>query len=91
MPALLIALGAHTPMTDDQLRRMYGEIPLPLFHAHDWRHDVETLGEVPAEFICRQSEGKLNYAWPVQVNQMVTRGGFDSRVGRSVRLCPMKS
>jgi hypothetical protein len=73
----LIALGAHTPMTDGQLRRMYGEIPLPLFHSHDWRHDVETLGEVPAEFICRQSEGKLNYAWPLQVNRMVTRGGFD--------------
>ncbi len=75
--AILIALGTHTPMTADQLTRMFGEIPLSLFHAHDWRHDVETLGEVPAEFIGRQSEDKLNYTWPVQVNRMVTRGGFD--------------
>jgi nickel-dependent lactate racemase len=75
--AVLIALGTHTPMAASQLTRMYGEIPLTLFHSHDWRHDVETLGEVPAEFICRQSEGKLNYTWPVQVNRMVTRGDFD--------------
>ncbi len=75
--AILVALGTHTPMTAGQLTRMFGETPLPLFHAHDWRHDVETLGEVPAEFIGRQSEGKLNYPWPVQVNRMVTRGGFD--------------
>jgi len=44
---------------------------------HNWRTDVETLGEVPAEFIREQSEGKLSYAWPAQVNRLVSRGGFD--------------
>jgi nickel-dependent lactate racemase len=38
---------------------------------------VETLGEVPAEFIREQSEGKLNYAWPAQVNRLISQGGFD--------------
>jgi len=38
---------------------------------------VETVGEVPAEFIHEQSEGKLNYAWPAQVNRLLTQGGFD--------------
>jgi nickel-dependent lactate racemase len=44
---------------------------------HDWRTDIETLGEVPSEFIREQSEGKLNYAWPAQVNRLVSQGGFD--------------
>jgi nickel-dependent lactate racemase len=44
---------------------------------HNWRTDVETLGEVPAEFIHEQSEGKLNYAWPAQVNRLIVHGDFD--------------
>ena len=44
---------------------------------HNWRTDIETLGEVPAEFIHEQSEGKLNYAWPAQVNRLISQGGFD--------------
>src|SRR6202035_652744 len=35
------------------------------------------LGEVPAAFIHEQSEGKLNYPWPAQVNRLVAHGGFD--------------
>jgi nickel-dependent lactate racemase len=38
---------------------------------------VETIGEVPAEYIREQSEGKLDYAWPVQVNKLLSLGGFD--------------
>jgi nickel-dependent lactate racemase len=56
---------------------MLGAIPTELFRVHNWRTDVETLGEVPAEFICEQSEGKLNYAWPAQVNRLIVHGGFD--------------
>jgi len=75
--AVLPALGTHTPMSPEELARMYGDMPLALFQAHNWRCDVETLGEVPAEFIHEQSEGKLSFAWPVQVNRMLLRGGFD--------------
>jgi nickel-dependent lactate racemase len=56
---------------------MYGDMPLDLFQVHNWRTDIETLGEVPAEFIREQSEGKLSYAWPAQVNKLISRGGFD--------------
>jgi nickel-dependent lactate racemase len=38
---------------------------------------VVTLGEVPAEFIQEQSEGKLDYSWPAQVNRLLVEGGFD--------------
>ncbi len=75
--AVLPALGTHAPMQPDQIQRMFGAVPLDLFRVHNWRTDVETLGEVPAEFIHEQSEGKLNYAWPAQVNRLITRGGFD--------------
>ncbi|MGD0629910.1 MAG: lactate racemase domain-containing protein [Terracidiphilus sp.] len=75
--AVLPALGTHTAMRPDQLTHMFGDVPQSLFHVHNWRTDVETLGEVPAEFIREQSEGKLSYAWPAQVNRLVSRGDFD--------------
>jgi nickel-dependent lactate racemase len=56
---------------------MFGTMRIELFRVHHWRTDVETLGEVPSEFIHEQSEGKLNYAWPAQVNRLITSGGFD--------------
>jgi len=77
LKAVLPALGTHTAMRADQLDRMFPGIPHGLFHVHRWRTDVETLGEVPAEFVQAQSEGKVNYAWPAQVNKLVSQGGFD--------------
>lgn len=75
--AVLPALGTHAAMQPEQIARMFGAMPLQLFRVHNWRTDVETLGEVPADFIYEQSEGKLNYAWPAQVNRMIAHGGFD--------------
>jgi len=77
LQAVLPALGTHAAMRPDQIARMFGAMPQELFHVHDWRTDIETVGEVPAEFIQEQSEGKLNYSWPVQLNRLVAHGGFD--------------
>jgi len=77
LQAVLPALGTHAGMRPEQIARMFGSMPQQLFHVHNWRTDVETLGEVPREFIHEQSEGKLNYAWPAQVNRLIVRGGFD--------------
>jgi nickel-dependent lactate racemase len=77
LKAVLPALGTHTAMGTDQLTSMFGDVPQNLFHVHNWRTDVETLGEVPAEFIREQSEGKLSYPWPAQVNRLISRGNFD--------------
>lgn len=74
---VLPALGTHVPMRPDQLSQMFGEIPHDRFLVHNWRTDIETLGEVPAEYIREQSEGKLNYAWPAQVNKHLVHGGYD--------------
>ncbi len=72
--AILPALGTHTAMSEPTLARMFGNLPRDLFRVHRWRDDVVTLGEVPAAFIHEQSEGKLNYPWPAQVNRLITEG-----------------
>jgi len=77
LQAVLPAIGTHTPMRPDQIEHMFAGMPQKLFHAHNWRTDIETLGELPAEFIREQSEGKLDYSWPAQVNKLISQGGFD--------------
>jgi nickel-dependent lactate racemase len=77
LQAVLPALGTHAAMKPEEIGRMFGAMPQELFRVHNWRTEVETLGEIPADFIREQSEGKLHYAWPAQVNRLITRGGFD--------------
>lgn len=74
---ILPALGTHTPMTDEQISHMFGKTPKTLFRDHDWRNDVLTVGEVPAEYIRTISEGKVDFPWPAQVNKLLVEGGFD--------------
>ena len=87
LQAVLPALGTHAPMQPDQIARMFGAMPQNLFKVHNWRTDVETLGEVPSEFIHEQSEGKLNYAWPAQVNRLISTADSIS-FSPSARSCP---
>ena len=74
---ILPALGTHKAMTDGEIATMFGETPRDLFRVHDWRNDIVTLGEVPSEFMLEVSEGKLDYTWPAQVNQLIRDGGHD--------------
>jgi nickel-dependent lactate racemase len=74
---ILPALGTHTAMTEREIKTMFGNTPLSLFRVHDWRSDIVTLGEVPAEFIYQQSEGKLDYPWKAQVNKLLVEGNYD--------------
>ena len=53
--AVLPALGTHKRMSPEQIAGMFGNVPRGLFHAHQWREDVETIGVVPREFIYEQS------------------------------------
>ena len=77
LKAVLPAIGTHTPMRPDQIAHMFGNMPQELFKVHNWRTDIVTLGELPASFIREQSEGKLDYTWPAQVNKLISQGGFD--------------
>jgi nickel-dependent lactate racemase len=77
LSAILPALGTHAAMSPEQLTRMFGDVPQSLFHVHNWRTDIETIGEVPSAFIQEQSEGKLNFSWPAQVNRLILEGNYD--------------
>jgi nickel-dependent lactate racemase len=71
------ALGTHSPMTGQEMDKMYPGVPQDLFREHRWRKDLVTLGTVPGKFIKEQTEGKLDFDWPAQVNSLLVEGGFD--------------
>ena len=49
-------------MTREQTEGMYGDIPFERFIPHNWRKDVVKLGEVPAEYMEKISEGSWREA-----------------------------
>ncbi len=74
---IIPALGTHFAMTEDEIRHMFGPaIPLDRFVVHDWRNDVQHLGDVPGELISELSEGKLDYSVSVLTNKILF-GGYD--------------
>jgi len=74
---VLPALGTHAKMSTAERERMFGEVPGSVFRVHDWRNEVVTLGEVPAAFVEKVSEGRVSYPWPAQVNRLLKDGGHD--------------
>lgn len=77
LKAVLPAIGTHSPMTPSEIGHMFGGVPHSLFHVHDWRNGIVTLGEVPAGYVKEQSGGLVDFAWPAQVDKLVAEGGFD--------------
>ena len=71
------ALGTHFPMPDWQLDRMFPKVPRDKIRVHDWRNDVVTVGEVPAEFVREATEGIHQRPWPAQLNRLLLEGGHD--------------
>ncbi len=74
---VLPALGTHVPMTDVQIAKMYPGVPRMLFRDHDWRNDVLTVGELPAEFVAQATDGLYAKPWPAQLNRLIWNGGHD--------------
>jgi nickel-dependent lactate racemase len=71
---IMPALGTHAPMTKDQIKKMFGEklSEKDAFLVHDWRNDVVTIGEVPAELVSQATYGMVNdRPWPAQLNKLV--------------------
>jgi nickel-dependent lactate racemase len=75
---ILPALGTHTPMTLVEKQRLFGfEIPEEAYLDHNWRSDVEYVGEIPPQLIAEVSEGLLNYSISVEINKEILHGGYD--------------
>lgn len=78
--AILPATGTHAPMTAAEIDRMFPGVPHALFHPHDWRGGVVSLGEVPAEFIRAISGGRLDFAARVEVDRLLVDRPWDAIV-----------
>ncbi len=77
MVDILPTLGTHRPMTREEAADMFGDIPFERFFAHAWRDDVETIGEVPADFLADISEGLWTEPIAIQVNRMLLDPVYD--------------
>jgi nickel-dependent lactate racemase len=69
---ILPTLGTHNPMTEAQLRMMFGDsIPLDAFKVHDWRNKVVRKGLIDGAMLSELSDGKVDYTVGVEVNKML--------------------
>ena len=68
------ALGTHAPMTEEECRFMFGDIPFERFFAHNWRSDVVKIGQIPAEFVREVSGGLYNEAIDVELSRRLLSG-----------------
>lgn len=72
---IMPTLGTHSPMTEQQLRMMFGDkIPLDRFKVHDWRNGVRHVGDVPGSKIKELSEGALEEGVRVEVANILFDG-----------------
>jgi nickel-dependent lactate racemase len=74
---ILPALGTHVPVTEQEAETMFGDIPYSKFIPHNWRTDVMTLGQVPAEFVEEVSEGWWHGPIAAEVNRLVMDPKYD--------------
>jgi nickel-dependent lactate racemase len=74
---VLPAIGTHYPMTEEEIRVMFGKTPSNLFRVHEWKDNLALLGVVPSSFIKEISEGQLEYNVPLEIDNLITRGAHD--------------
>ncbi len=74
---VLPALGTHVPMTEEQVKIMFGDIPFEKIIPHNWRTDTVRLGEVPASYLEEITEGLWHDPISVEVNRLVMDPSYD--------------
>ena len=73
------ALGTHLPMTQEQLKEMFGDgIPMEAYLVHDFRNSIEAIGTVPGSYLDEVSEGLFKDAVTVSVNKELLSGKYDA-------------
>lgn len=74
---ILPALGTHEPVSRQQAKIMFGDIPFDKFMVHDWRRDVIKLGEIPAEYLEEITEGLWHDPVSAEINRLVMDEKYD--------------
>lgn len=71
---VLVALGTHLPMSPQQCDWMYGDIPRERLIMHNWRQDVQVLGEISAQKVAELSQGSFEKSITVEINRHIMDG-----------------
>ena len=72
---IMPALGTHAAMDEKQLCMMFGSrIPLSAFRVHDWRNDIQRVGEISGDRLREWSDGRVDYSVTVEVNKLLFAG-----------------
>lgn len=74
---ILPALGTHDAISEKEASEMFGDIPYEKFIYHDWRNDVVKIGEIPASFCKKISEGLWEESVDVEVNKLILDDTYD--------------
>lgn len=74
---ILPALGTHVPVTPEEAKTMFGDIPYEVFIPHNWRTDVVKLGQVPKEYLEEITEGLWHDPVDVEINRRVMDEKYD--------------
>lgn len=74
---ILPALGTHVPVTKEQARVMFGDIPYETFIPHLWRGDLVTLGTIPGGFLSAITEGLWKEPITAQINKLIMNPKYD--------------
>ncbi len=71
------ALGTHMPMDGCELEEMFGkDIPGDRYIVHNWRTDVVKVGEVPAVYVSKASDGLVNESIDAEVNRKLLDNSY---------------
>jgi nickel-dependent lactate racemase len=72
---IMPTLGTHSPMTEKQLRMMFGDrIPLARFKVHDWRNGIKRVGDIPGALLREWSGGVVDYDVHIEVSTRLFAG-----------------
>ena len=72
------ALGTHVPVTEEEMDKMYPGVPHDKFIAHNWREDIVHIGDVPADFVEKVSEGWMKESIRVEINKRLKDKSYDA-------------
>ena len=74
---ILPALGTHVAVSPSEWTYMFGSVPYGRMLVHNWRTDVDDIGEVPGELVNDVSEGLMDAPIPVQINRHLLDPSYD--------------
>lgn len=74
---ILPALGTHEPVSREQARLMFGDIPYEKLIVHDWRNDVVRIGEILPYHMEEITEHLWKEPVSVEINRRVMDEKYD--------------